>query len=427
MTNFNWQREPAAEQLILRALEKPSLEPLRLDLENRCSTGLIEWVDHISLPPSEKGALEKAGFKELYVENKIPVYEHPAAQLPKVVLQNNPVVAIIVDSIADFLSARGISAPIEGSPFSGYRRAKISKELIVVERRGVQTLDPITESAHQLTHYFLAKELWMTRNRSVFKEAEEAAQKIILLIGQDRAASLILECEREYWQRRNRAGQLQKNRQDRLGMGWANHDHHTFRSSRNNFFRLVQLFKTLGFSCRERYYAGAEAGWGAQIMENSRARLVLFLDVDLLPGEIEIDFAHDPLPPTKNLGTIGLWCALHGDSILEAGMHHLEAQFQFEHLKEDLKPLGINLMPPFSDFPYLKQAFTQGEMWAVPKERIELLLKEGKITPQEADKFSREGALGSHLENLQRKEGYKGFNQKNVSFIIKETDPRKML
>jgi hypothetical protein len=30
-----------------------------------------------------------------------------------------------------------------------------------------------------------------------------------------------------------------------------------------------------------------------------------------------------------------------------------------------------------------------------------------------------------HLENLQRKGGFKGFNQHAVSLIIAETDPRK--
>jgi len=35
-----------------------------------------------------------------------------------------------------------------------------------------------------------------------------------------------------------------------------------------------------------------------------------------------------------------------------------------------------------------------------------------------------EGALGSHLENLQRRGGFKGFNQKSVSAIIQATDPR---
>ncbi|HAF03215.1 MAG TPA: hypothetical protein DIT76_05750 [Spartobacteria bacterium] len=37
----------------------------------------------------------------------------------------------------------------------------------------------------------------------------------------------------------------------------------------------------------------------------------------------------------------------------------------------------------------------------------------------------RFGAIGSHLENLQRKGGFKGFNQKSVSVIISATDPRK--
>jgi hypothetical protein len=37
----------------------------------------------------------------------------------------------------------------------------------------------------------------------------------------------------------------------------------------------------------------------------------------------------------------------------------------------------------------------------------------------------RSGAIGSHLENLERNDGYKGFNQQGVSDIISKTDPRK--
>lgn len=222
------------------------------------------------------------------------------------------------------------------------------------------------------------------------------------------------------------AGQLQKNRQDRLGMGWANHDHHTFRSSRKRFSELVKLFEMLGFHCRERYYAGKDAGWGAQVMENSISNLVLFLDVDLGPDEIEIDFAHYPLPEIESYGTIGLWTALHGDSILKAGMHHLEAQFLFEELTSDLHHVGVGMMDPFSSFPYLKQAFTAGEIWHVDPKKIEDLYAKKKITLEMHNKFLKFGAIGSHLENLQRREGYKGFNQKNVNLIIKKTDPRKI-
>jgi hypothetical protein len=81
-------------------------------------------------------------------------------------------------------------------------------------------------------------------------------------------------------------------------------------------------------------------------------------------------------------------------------------------------------MKPFSDFPFLKQAFTEGERWAVRPERAERLLQAGLIDEMQFKKFVAEGAIGSHLENLQRKGGFKGFNQSSVSAIIRETDPR---
>ena len=51
---------------------------------------------------------------------------------------------------------------------------------------------------------------------------------------------------------------MQNARQDKLGLGWANHDHHTYRSSRRHFARLIAIFEKLGFVCRERFYAGAK-------------------------------------------------------------------------------------------------------------------------------------------------------------------------
>ncbi len=275
-----------------------------------------------------------------------------------------------------------------------------------------------------------AKEKWQTRPRDLIEQDQALsralvlAEEIVHMVGQEAAAWIVLECERQYWQSRNTAAQMQKNRQDRLGMGWANHDHHTFRSSRKHFARLVRLFEILGFHCRERFYAGEEAGWGAQIMENPKCRLVLFLDVDLQANEIGFDFAHQALNDLPKLGTIGLWCELHGDSILKAGMHHLEAQFMFEELKKDLAIMGVGMMDPFSSFPYLKQAFTRGEVWQVEPRKIHQLVEADKISSEQADKFLNYGAIGSHMENLQRREGYKGFNQKNVSVIIKKTDPR---
>ncbi len=160
-------------------------------------------------------------------------------------------------------------------------------------------------------------------------------------------------------------------------------------------------------------------------MENPRSGHTLFIDVDLSEEELAGDFAHKGLKARDNLGTIGLWCALHGDSILKAGMHHLEGQFCFDLLQKDLVHWDVGFMKPFSEMSYLHQAFSSPQMWAVEAKDVEALYQKRQINEQQREKFLSEGAIGSHLENLERGEGYKGFNQKNVSSIIKETDPRK--
>ncbi len=68
----------------------------------------------------------------------------------------------------------------------------------------------------------------------------------------------------------------------------------------------------------------------------------------------------------------------------------------------------------------------KGKRWAVNEQRIAKLLAQGLITEDQAKTFRTQGAVGSHLENLERNEGFKGFNQKGVSEIISATDPRKL-
>jgi hypothetical protein len=125
------------------------------------------------------------------------------------------------------------------------------------------------------------------------------------------------------------------------------------------------------------------------------------------------------------MGTVGLWCALHSESLLSAGMHHLEGQFDFDRLREDLGQAGIGFMTPFSDMPHLRQCFTQAEMWPVDPARVERLVAAGHVDAARAEVFIRDGAPGSHLENLARRGGFKGFNQHNVSKTMRATDPRR--
>jgi hypothetical protein len=140
---------------------------------------------------------------------------------------------------------------------------------------------------------------------------------------------------------------------------------------------------------------------------------------------VEIDFTAAPLVEREHLGTVGLWCALHGESLLAAGMHHLEGQFDFDQLRDDLAALRIGHLPAFSDFSYLRQAFTEAERWPVSPARLDALIAAGQVSPDLADVFATSGAPGSHLENLARRDGFKGFNQHNVSAVILATDPRR--
>src|SRR5213079_2693541 len=103
--------------------------------------------------------------------------------------------------------------------------------------------------------------------------------------------------------------------------------------------------------------------------------ITIFNDVDLYPDETEIDFSREPLSrKEKKLGTVGLWIGLHGESFLDAGMHHLECRFDFELLRDQLTQHRVTTMKPFSDLPFLRQAFTEGERWSVRAERAERLL-----------------------------------------------------
>ena len=105
-------------------------------------------------------------------------------------------------------------------------------------------------------------------------------------------------------------------------------------------------------------------------------------------------------------------------------MHHLECQFDFDAVRAQLAEQGIETMVPFTDFAFLRQAFTVGECWEISSERLDQLVEQRWITRGQAETFADQGAIGSHLEILERNDGYKGFNQTGVSDIIHRTDPR---
>lgn len=454
-----WLRYPETETFVADRLDQfvaamPPVHALAADLVARTGSRLVDWLDHLVLADGNalRSQLADLGFEPGDVPSgpDDTVYHHPGAIFPRLVLRAGAsaapgdvvAVAIQVEDASEFLMTRHVTAPIEGTPLSPYRQAPVwqanGREFLVVERRGHRGFVPLEMPPDYPQRYLRAFEQWATRPRR-FDDARSGLEHTLTLarslvsdLGADTAAWIALAAERAYWQRRNRAGQVQKSRQDSLGLGWANQDHHTFRSSRDVFHLLIRILETFGFHPRERFYAGAEAGWGAQVMEQSACRLVAFADVDLAPDEMASDFAHQPLPPfrraqgtaRRELGTVGLWCALHGESMLTAGLHHLASRFDFDAATAGLAEWGIKMMRPFSDFPYLRQAFTQGERWEVAPDRLDRLVAAGQIDDAQRARLAEKGALGSHLENIQRGEGFKGFNQQAVSDIIRRTDPR---
>jgi hypothetical protein len=462
LKQWQWQPQPAGYALVKELLEGivsrcPGAAVLGERMKNDTGTRLVDWVDTIQVPGSMEleDRLRATGFEHVPVltargdepndsrEITPMAFVHRGAIFPTVMLHAEPVsrVAIKVDNVADFLAVWQIPhvQQIHGEPLGQIRNACAFKnaegdaELVVVERHGYRGYS--TEINHRQRsvaarwhlEQFNRRQRYFEHDSDGFAHANALIDAAIKDIGRDWTCDLFFESERQYWMRRNRAAQVQYARQQRLGLGWANHDHHTYRSSRGAFKHLIATFEKLGFHCRERFYAGPEAGWGAQVLEQPTAGITIFADVDMSPEELLGDFPHQGLPERQELGTIGLWCGLHGDAFLQAGMHHLECQFDWYALKAQLEAEAhIKTMEPFTTFPYLRQAFTEGERWPCDPGRLARLLERGQITQVQHDLFLRDGAVGSHLENLERNDGFKGFNQQGVSSIIARTDPRRL-
>ena len=450
--NFDWQQQPEADSLYRQLVDEfcddcAPANQLERRMLHETGTRLIDWIDHLAVSKDTQvnrntfeAQLVAVGY-EFDAENEHGRwYTHQAGLFVPICVTTDSTrrMVVQVDAVAEFLASQNLNGiPIEGSRNGQMRRAKIATvencELWVCERRGYMSWTvPFTSDAlnAMATKHYEAFKLRLrdhADDQSGFELATGLIKSSIKDLGVDWTCDLFFATEREYWQRKNHAARVQKGRQDRLGLGWANHDHHTYRSSRAKFKSLIEWLDLLGFQCRERFYAGEEAGWGAQVLEQPGCGIVIFADVDLTPKELEGDFAHEGLTDASNelgVSTVGLWCQLYGEAFLQAGMHHLECTFDFDAAREQLKREGVNTMAPFTDCDYLRQAFTTGEIWYSIPSRTEEAVKKGFITSDQAKKFLTEGTVGSHLEILERNEGFKGFNQTGVSSIIRKTDPR---
>ena len=440
-----WPRCPQADAFFAQQMASflavnPPVAQMAARLGEQAGVSVLNLVDHWLLPASDTLAneLRACGLTETSVNGQ-PVWEHTQARFPRVRLsadQKLPRLTLAVEDVEHFLERNCFEVSSrQGLPGDDYTEAVMplrEGELAAACRVGTRGFAPASTSDAERGALRCIVGTLAARRRDggdldVIAGTQRMLQNIIAESGQARATDAFFAAERDYYMTRNQAANWQYAQQQSLGFGWSNHDHHTYRSSRRSFRALMQLFLMMGFEMRERFYAGAEAGWGAQILEHPVSRVVIFADVDMEPQELDIDFAAQDLPARQQLGTIGLWCALHGSSIAQAGMHHLEAEFDYARACANLEQAGYGVMAPFTDLPMLKQAFTQPETWPVAPYRLQSLLDAGSITTAQADKFRDQGAPGSHLEILQRWDGFKGFNKTGVSSIIRATDARNQV
>lgn len=445
---FDWKLYQEAEDYlkawVLDFLDNNKFaKELAEELETQTSTRLFDWIDYIRIPEicidiNKLADLQFLENKHIELPPNTRLFHNPGSIFFPILVnkEDHFELALKVEDIDDFNSVHANGSLIEGEQFSKLRKLKVSQEgdhcLTAVERRGYSGF--VIRGSTDIAEYLAALELFSSREREFDENNEELkafevlARKILRELHIPRMADAFFRAERKYWESRNKAARVQKARQDELGMGWGNHDHHTFRSSRKNFIHLIRILELMGMVPRESFYAGAQAGWGAQVLEHPDCNIVVFADVDMGIDEKQTDFAHMGLVSRDKLGTVGLWVGLHGESIMQAGLHHLAVKVDFEKQENELLlGNGIKIMAPFSNFKFLKQDFTYGENWQVNESPARYLMDTGLITREQYHKFLNSGALGSHLENIERNQGFKGFNQESVSVIISETDPRKAL
>jgi len=443
---FDWKLHEAAEDHLQELLGRfmahhAPTAVLAERMESDTSTRLFDWVDHIALPEADVNleALERMGFQE--VEGaKVPggarLLMVPGSTLfPLLVREGGPTELVLhVEQIEAFQAVHAWNKEVVGEPWAAARwlevAARSDRTLVALERRGFNgyVLDaPREDDEHAYAKAFRSL---VVRKREFFGEdegfraTEDLLRRVLKDLSPSRAADAFFRAERRYYESRNDVGRLQRERQDHLGMGWGNNDHHTFRCSREHFRDTLMLLELLGMTPRERFYAGAEAGWGAQVLEHPGCGAVVFADVDLLPEERGTNFSTGALRALDRPGTIGLWVALHGESMLQSGLHHLAARVDFPRFKADIAGKGYGMMAPFSDFPFLVQAFSEPQRWHVDAARSAVVADQDLVEEAALREFRERGAIGGHFEATERNQGFKGFNQESVSVIIRATDPR---
>lgn len=430
----SWSVQPKAEAVLRRFIDKalksnPAAAAYAKTVLEKSAVRLRDVIDYVET--ADAGLL--AELREAGWTDEGGVFRHGEGYFPEFLHSGRDVVWFRAEDIERFQSAVGTALDIEGAKHGPLRRAiafEGSPSFGVVQRSGHIGFDVPAPAEATIRAARIHAQAFGARRRQ-FASVDEGLEHTLRLvkaavadIGPHWACDVWLRAERSFWMSRCDAGRHQWRRQSSVGLGWANIDHHTYDGSRAHFAKTIEILETLGYELREMLYAGELAGWGSQVLEQPALKSTIFADVDLAPEELAIDFAHEPLPPLDKHRRAGVLSILHGESILEAGLNHVAALYDQSLLRDQLGEAGIRMMPPFSDFEHLYQELTLGQRVPVDPTRVDTLEREGHLPKDEAEDIRLNGAIATHLENIERNEGYKGFNKAGIDGVLRKLDPR---
>jgi hypothetical protein len=431
-----WERQPAAEAVYRALLGKavadcPPAATSANRMIERAGVRLRDVVDHLVISdPTDIARLEDAGWRK----DIDSVWRNKSGMFPPAVYDDRAAIWLRVESLDQYIRANALQGVPEGKAHGQVRRLMIYQAGPVafgaIERNGYpgfdvpETAESVIRNARVHLSAFRARRREFDTVEQGLQYTEGLVDEAVFDLGPHWACDLWLKAEREFWVNRCSSGHLQKQRQDAVGIGWSNIDHHTYDSSRRHFRHTIRILEKLGYELREMLYAGELAGWGSQVLEQPVIGSTIFADVDLDPEELTIDFAHDMLPELTKHHRAGLLSELLGESILEAGLNHVAGLYDQKVLRAQLRQEGLSFMEPFSDFPYLYQELTSGDWTPVDPRRVNALEAAGHINADEAEKLRLEGTIISHLENIERNDGFKGFNREGIDSVLRKIDPR---
>jgi hypothetical protein len=428
-----WRGQQAAQGIIENIIEECTkrsayLLELKKNLESTTSTHFIQWIDHLeiggSLEFEEK--LIDAGFIRESTTHHGCTFSHRGAKFPRISVVDEMYpflgLALRVDSIADYCSVHSIHSWIDGAPGASYRKCCILREnglfLFLVERKQNRVMEPSVLPGNLLVEQILLKEKWQMRPRIAHDEIEEldylrhailVGEEMAASLGENEAAHIFFHGEQLTFQVKNRAFEIQKMRQDSFGLGMQNVSHMTLRSSRRHFTQALRLMEVLGFSLREKFFKGNGFGIGTFVLEQQESGLVVLLEVDISHEEVHASSIHKPFLEWAQLGEVGLWCALHGESLLQGGPHNIGIECAPPAMESDLKNWGVSCMTLPTMEHCLHESCTVGEIWKVAPFRLHNLIKRNLMSEDKAQQILALGFEGSHLTLLYRESGYKGF------------------